>query len=91
MQNHALEVELKQPILMCGESTENIVLLKVNCTEEESALFASNVSKQVDTNSGVYSVSVSDKSGNPLNPQSVMLDLENIKAEIGRASCRERV
>ena len=81
MHNHVHEIELKQPILLCGEFTDNIILLKVNCTEEEKAHLVFNALNHVNTYRGVYSVSVSDKSGNPLNPQSIMLDLENIKDE----------
>lgn len=79
MHHKALGLELTSPILLDGVLTNEIVVLKINCTDKEAEKLTFNVLKQINTDTGIYSVSVSDSKGNPYNPQEVRLDLRNIK------------
>lgn len=79
MHHHALGLELYSPVILCGTPTTEIVLLKVNCSDMEAELLTRNVLEEINTNVGIYSVSVSDNLGNPLNPQIIHLNLENIQ------------
>ena len=79
MHNHALGIELHSPIFLSGKPITEVVLLKVNCTEQEAEILTQNVFNTINTNSGKYLVLISDDLGNPFNPQNVILDLENIK------------
>ncbi len=78
MLQRALGVELYTPILLCEKLTTEIVILKVNCSDQEAEHLLRNVMDGIDTNTGKYSVLVSDDKGNPLNPQRVMIDLKSI-------------
>lgn len=79
MHNHALGAELHTPIFLCGKPTRNIVVLKVECSDEEAERLTRNVLENINTNIGTYLISVSDETGNPLNPQNVMLDIAMVK------------
>lgn len=79
MHHHALGVELYDPIILCGKATTEIVVLKVNCSDKEAEQLTKNALNKINTNWGIYSISVSDDKGNPFNPQIVSLNLENIK------------
>lgn len=74
----ALGLELAKPILLCGISTSKIVLLKIICSKQEEDQLTINVLNKVDTNYGVYSMSVSDHLGNPYNEQQIDVDIESI-------------
>lgn len=79
MHHHALGIELHAPVLLCGKPTTDIVLLKVNCSDKESEQLTRNVLEGVNTNVGIYSITVSDETGNPHNPQHILLDIANVK------------
>ena len=79
MHKHALGVELYTSIIVCGKPTREIVVLKVECSDEESERLTRNVLENINTNVGIYLISVSDETGNPLNPQNVMLDITMVK------------
>lgn len=79
MRHHALGLELHTPVILCGKRTTEIVVLKVNCSDDEAEQLTRNVLYEMNTNSGIYSISVSDGFGDPLNPQIIHLNLENIK------------
>ncbi|MCM1071861.1 MAG: hypothetical protein NC210_05840 [[Clostridium] fimetarium] len=79
LHHHALGIELHTPIMLCGKPTSEIVALKVNCSDQEAEQLARNVLEEINTNVGAYSISVSDENGNPLNPQALWLNLQNIK------------
>ncbi|MBJ2161056.1 MAG: hypothetical protein JFR39_03010 [Muribaculaceae bacterium] len=79
MHKHALGVELHTPIVLCGKLTSELVLLNVVCTQQEAELLTTNALNAINTNKGIYLVSVSDEVGNPLNPQRVIIDISNIK------------
>lgn len=79
MHHHALGIELHTPVLLCGKPTTDIVLLKVNCSDKESEQLTRNVLEGVNTNVGIYSITVSDETGNPHNPQILQLNLQNIE------------
>lgn len=79
MHNHALGVELRAPIILCGKPTRDLVVLKVDCSNEEAERLARNVLNRINTNFGIFSFDVSDNTGNPFNPQKISLNLENIK------------
>lgn len=79
MHNHALGVELCTPVVLCGMPEREIVILKVICTDKEAERLTRNVLNRINTNIGIFSFYVSDNTGNPLNPQRISLDLENIK------------
>lgn len=79
MHNRALGIELHNPIILHGKPTTEIVLLKVNCSEQEAEQLTRNVLNNVNTNNGSYLVLVSDDIGNPHNPQAIILELSLIK------------
>ena len=79
MHHHALGLLLHAPVILCGKPTTEIVVLKVHCSENEAEQLTRNVLNEMNTNYGIYSISVSDDLGNPHNPQIVHLNLENIK------------
>ena len=79
MHHHALGLELHDPVILCGKPTTEIVVLQVNCSDKEAEQLTLNVLNELNSNSGVYSISVSDYLGNPFNPQIIHLNLENIK------------
>ena len=78
MHHHALGLELHNPVRLCGELAREIVLLKINCCDKEVDQLTRNVLNKINTNSGVYSMSVSDNLGNPYNEQKIEVDIENI-------------
>jgi hypothetical protein len=78
MRNRVLCVRFDTPIRLCGKLTNEVILLNVNCSESEAEQLTRNVLNGVDTGVGEYSVAVSDESGNPLNPQNVKINLQNI-------------
>lgn len=79
MHKHALCVELYTPIIVCGKPTKEIVVLKVECSDEESEHLTRNVLNAINTNAGTYSFIVSDNTGDPFNPQTITLKLQDIK------------
>lgn len=79
MHHHALGLELHTPVRLCGKPATEIVVLKVNCSDNEAEVLLRNVLNGVNTNCGEYPLSVSDDLGNPLNPQKVILNLKEIK------------
>lgn len=79
MHNHALGIELYTPITLCEKPIKDVVVLKVECSDEEAERLTRNVLIGNSTNSGTFPVFVSDYLGNPNNPQVIMLNLDNIK------------
>lgn len=78
LHHKALGLELSKPILLCGIPTTEIVLLKISCSEQDEEQLTINVLNNVDTNHGIYSMSVSDNLGNPYNEQQIEVDIESI-------------
>ena len=79
MLNHALGVELYTPVILCGKTVRELVVLKVNCSDQEAKILTRNALSKINTNYGIYSFCVSDNLGNPFNPQQINLNLENIR------------
>ncbi len=79
MHHHALGLELYAPVIICGKPDTEIVVLKVDCSDKEAEQLMRNVFNALNTKHGIYSIFVSDDLGNPLNPQKIQLNLENIK------------
>ena len=79
MHNHALGVDLYNSIILCGKSVRDVVILKVKCPEQEAEHLTRNVLNEMNTNTGTYLFLVSDDKGNPFNPQTIILELQNIK------------
>lgn len=77
--NRVLEADLLSPIKLCGKFVEEIIILKVNCNEKEAEILTKHYFNGIKTENGVFSFSVSDCDGNPFNPQSIMVDINNIK------------
>lgn len=88
MHHHALGLELYAPVILCGKPTTEIVVLKVNCSDNEAEQLTRNVLNEMNTNFGIYLISVSDDFGNPFNPQIMYLNLENIKGICKRCSIK---
>lgn len=78
LKDHALGIELRSPILLEGEKRRDLILLKIESDNTSDDFFQKNIKGGINTNTGIFPVFVSDREGNPQNPQRVMLNLEEI-------------
>lgn len=79
MLHKVLEVELIDPIRVSGKLMTNVTLLEIICSDKESKEMMIRVSNNIQNYSGSYVMRISDKSGNPINYQTVEIDIEKIK------------
>lgn len=79
MHHKALGIDLVRSVILNEEKVQQIVLLEVKCSEGEAEQLTRNVLNGINTNEGVYQVCVSDIVGNPLNPQTINLHIDNIQ------------
>lgn len=70
---------LSSPVQLEDVMTSDIILLKVDSDESKNYAFIRSIEDGINTNTGEYYVIVSDKNGNPCNPQRIVLNLDNIK------------
>lgn len=84
MLHKVLEVELSEPIRVSGELMTNVILLGIVCSDIESEKMMTRVSHNIQNYKGTYAMRISDKSGNPINYQTVKIDIEKIKEVWGR-------
>lgn len=78
LKNKILHLELSQPVQLENAMTNDIILLKVDSDEAQNAAFLKSIKDGVNTNTGVFGVVVSDKNGDPLNPQIINLNINDI-------------
>lgn len=71
-------MELSQPVPLENVMTNDIILLKVDSDEAQNAAFLKSIKDGVNTNTGMFGVIVSDKNGDPLNPQIINLNINDI-------------
>lgn len=74
-----LHLVLNEPIPLQDIITSEIIILEINEREEIERQILTSLNQGHNTNHGIFKISVSDKDGNPLNPQIINLNLKNIK------------
>ena len=79
LKNKCLHLELKNPILLEDQLTKDLILLKIDDDEVLRKNILLSLMNCKNTNEGTFKVLVSDKRGEPYNPQIVHLDLQNIE------------
>ena len=79
IKNRTLDIELYEPVSLEGEFVYDVCMLKVKTDETSETALLTSFKNGINTNVGIYPVIVSDKSGNPFNPQIIKLDIETIK------------
>ena len=73
-----IHIELSSPVLIEDKLTTDIILLKVDSDPDKDMEFLQSIKVGNNTNNGTYRVIVSDKDGDPLNPQIINLNLQDI-------------
>ena len=73
-----LHLELFHPVQLEDVMTTELILLKVESDEAKDIAFLHAIKDGINTNIGEFRVVVSDKNGNPLNPQVIFLNLNDI-------------
>lgn len=79
LKKKVLHLELYRQIQLEDVLTCDLIMLEVESSTETDMVFMQSINQGIDTNTGTFRVIVSDKNGDPLNPQIINLDLENIK------------
>lgn len=78
LKKKVLHLELSRPVKLEDVMTDDIILLNVKTDMATDAIFLNALKAGINTNAGAYLFIVSDKNGNPLNPQIINLNLQDI-------------
>lgn len=79
LKKRAIGLVLSEPILLEGEPVDEICMLKVKTDEAAEKSLLKAISQGNNTNVGIFPIIVSDKRGDPLNPQTINLNISKIK------------
>lgn len=78
LKKKVLHLELSRPVQLGDVMTNDIILLNVKTDMAKDDVFLNAIRTGINTNVGTFHVIVSDKNGNPLNPQIINLNLQDI-------------
>lgn len=78
LKKKVLHLELSRPVQLEDVMTNDIILLNVKTDKDKDIVSQNAIKAGINTNDGTYHVIVSDKNGNPLNPQIINLNLQDI-------------
>lgn len=78
LKKKVLHLELSQPVQLEYVLTNDIILLRVDSDEAKNVAFLKSIKDGINTNTGVFGIVVSDKNGDPLNPQIINLNINYI-------------